>query len=276
MEKNKYTNEELFDLSVDPSLSPKRKSYYQGLCVMQNLGLIKRKAIETCGGYAVNPTMMEDLLFEGQLGWLIGMSKFDKKKYPSIKVSTYCMWWATAYMKRFYKNNCKQVKVLTTDDKKKAAVLLARNDAKYQDTDGNVDFEKMSIDNMIKEEVLREVNDALKIRYVSVSPTDDEDTPVLDLKSSSPSPHVLLAKEESKKILETKLKTFMETHIGVSRSIIENRMYNLLTEDKILTLEEIGKQFSITKQYTEQIEKKLIEKFRKQLAPVSAELRSLA
>ena len=220
--------------------------------------------------------MMDDLLSEGRIGWLVGLSKFDKKKYPSIKISTYCMWWVVAHIGNYYKSNCKQVKVLTTDDKKKAAVLLARNDAKYQDENGDVDFEKMSVDNMIKEEILREVNDALKTRYVSVSPTDDEDIPVLDLKSSSPSPHVLLAKEESKKILETKLKTFMEMHIGVSRSIIENRMYNLLTEDRILTLDEIGKKFSMSKQYVQQIEEKLLEKFRKQLVPVAAELRSLA
>ena len=276
MEKNKYTNEELYDLSVDPSLSPKRRSYYQGICVMQNLGLIKKEAIKTCGGYAANPTMMDDLLSEGKIGWLKGMSRLDRKQYPSIKVSTYCMYWVTALIGSYYKSNCKQVKILTTDDKKKAAVLLARNDVKYQDADGNVDFEKMSGDNLIKEEILREVNDALKTRYVSVSPTDDEDTPVLDLKSSSPSPHVLLAKEESKKILETKLRTFMEMHIGVSRSIIENRMYNLLTEDSILTLEEIGKRFSMTKEYVRQIEEKLLEKFRKQLVPVSAELRSMA
>lgn len=276
MEKNKYTNEELYDLSIDSSLSPKRRSYYQGVCVMQNLGLIVREAIKISGGVAVNSIMMDDLQSEGKLGWLVGMSKFDKKKYPSIKLSTYCMWWAMAYMKIYYKNNCKEVKILTTDDKKKAAVLIARNETKYQDDEGNIDFSKMSIENFLKEDILREVNDALKTRYVSVSPTNDEDVPVLDLKSSSPSPHVLLAKEESKKILETKLKTFMEMHIGVSRSIIENRMYNLLTEDRILTLDEIGKRFSMSKQYVQQIEEKLLEKFRKQLVPVSAELRSLA
>lgn len=275
MEKNKYTNEELYDLSVDPSLSPKRRSYYQGLCVMQNLGLIMREVSKTCATVG-NPSICDDLKSEGKLGWIIGMNKFNRTKYPTIKIATYCLWWATAYIKAYYKNNYKEVKVLTTDAKKKAAVLLARNDVKYQDADGNVDFEKMSTENFIKEEILREVNDALHTRYVSVSPSDDEDIPVLDLKSSSPSPYVLLSREESKKILEDKLKTFMEMHAGVSRSIIENRMYNLLTEDSILTLEEIGKKFSMTKQYVQQIEEKLLEKFRKQLVPVSAELRAQA
>ena len=275
MEKNKYTNEELYDLSIDSSLSPKRRSYYQGLCVMQNLGLIMREAIKICGGHSVNPTMMEELLSEGKLGWLIGLSRFDKKKYPAIKIATYCMLWSVAYMGSYFKNNCKQVKILTTDVKKKAAVLLAKNEIKYQDKDGNIDFSKMSTENFIKEEILHEVHEALQTKYVTVSPSDDDDIPALDLKSSSPSPHVLLAREESKKILETKLKAFMESHDGVAKSIIENRMYNLLTEDKIITLEEIGNKFSMTKQYVKQIEEKLLEKFRKQLVPVAAELRGL-
>jgi RNA polymerase sigma factor (sigma-70 family) len=275
MEK-KYSNEELFDKSIDLSLSPERRSYYQGICVLQNIGLITREAIKICGGFTANPTMMEDLLAEGKFGWLVGMSKFDKKKYPDIKITTYCMPWAIAYMKSFYKNNCKQVKILTTDAKKKAAVLLAKNETKYQDSDGNIDFSKMSVENFIKEDILREVNDALAVRYISVSPNDDEDIPVLDLKSSAPSPHVLLAKEESKKMLETKLALFMQAHTGVSRSIIENRMMSLLTENKQLTLEEIGAKFSLTKQSINQIEQTLLEKFRKQLLPVAVELRGLA
>ena len=79
MEK-KYSNEELFDKSIDLSLSPERRSYYQGICVLQNIGLITREAIKICGGFTANPTMMEDLLAEGKLGWLVGMSRFDKKK----------------------------------------------------------------------------------------------------------------------------------------------------------------------------------------------------
>lgn len=274
--KTKYTNEELYDLSVDPSLSPRRRSYYGGLCVMQNLGLIVGEASKTCGGSTVNPTMMDDLISEGKLGWIIGMSKFDRKKYPSIKVSTYCFWWATAYIKEFYKNNCKQVKILTTDAKKKASVLLAKNEAKYRDIEGNIDFSKMSIENYIKEDILKEVAEALQTKYVSISPTDDEDIPVLDLKSTSPSPHILLAKEQSKKILESKLTNFMESHSGVSRSIIENRMLSLLREDKQMTLEQIGQKFGLTKQSIQQIEEGLVLKFRKQLIPVSAELRSIA
>ncbi len=200
-----------------------------------------------------------DLIQEGNVGLLQAIKKFDPTR--NVRFYAYAAWWVRAFILRYLLNNFRLVKIGTTQEQRKLFFNLRKEKAKLQQ-EGFIPDPKLLADRLnVRERDVVEMDQRLGSWELSLDQpmTDEGEGTFHDL---LPSPQIgvdeQLAKNQLRVVFRKKLAEFAETLNEREEDILRNR---LLSETP-LTLEDLGKKYSITKERARQLEAKIIKRLR--------------
>ncbi len=214
-----------------------------------------------------------DLIQEGNVGLMEAVHNFDP--YRGVRFPSYAVWWIRAYIIRYVMNNWRMVKLGTTQAQRKLFFNLER-ERKRLEAEGFSPGPKLLARNLgVKEEEVVEMQQRLSSRDLSVdTPLDsqDESLTMLDFLAD---PHATVEEEvsaiEYRALVREKMDSFAQTLTGKEAVIFHQR---LLAEEP-LTLQEIGDQYSISRERVRQLESRLKKKLRAYLIEEFTDLKEL-
>ncbi|RMH31576.1 MAG: sigma-70 family RNA polymerase sigma factor [Nitrospirae bacterium] len=200
-----------------------------------------------------------DLIQEGNVGLLQAIKKFDPTK--NVRFHAYAAWWVRAYILRYLLSNFRLVKIGTTQEQRKLFYNLRKEKAKLE-SQGFVPDAKLLADRLhVRERDVIEMDQRLGSWELSLDQpiSEDSEGSYYDLLASTqPRADEQLADSQLRQLFRQKLAAFAKTLNEREEDILRNR---LLSETPV-TLEDIGKKYSITKERARQLEAKIIKKLR--------------
>ena len=219
-----------------------------------------RVSVAIAKEYAHTGADQMDLIQEGNVGLMQAMKKFDVSR--NVRFYAYAAWWVRAYILRYLLQSHRLVKIGTTQEQRKLFYNLKKEKAKLE-REGFVPDAKLIADRLqVRERDVLEMDQRLGSWELSLDQPiskDKEEGTFLDL-LPAPSPRVdeAIADKELKLLFRKKLGEFSKTLDERDEDILRNR---LLSETP-LTLEEIGRKYSITKERSRQLEARIIKRLR--------------
>ena len=201
-----------------------------------------------------------DLIQEGNVGLMQAIKKFDVSR--NVRFYAYAAWWVRAYILRYLLQSHRLVKIGTTQEQRKLFYNLRKEKAKLE-REGFVPDAKLLADRLqVRERDVLEMDQRLGSWELSLDQPiskDKEEGTFLDF-LPAPTPRVddTIAKKELMLLFRKKLGEFSKTLDERDEDILRNR---LLSETP-LTLEEIGRKYSITKERSRQLETRIIKRLR--------------
>ena len=226
--------------------------------ITSNLKFVVKIAIEY-KNYGLN---IMDIIQEGNLGLMKAITKFDPTK--RYRLISYGVWWIRAYIQNFIMKNWSLIKIGTTQAQRKLFYKIRSAKNKYDK--GNMTredyYKTLSDDLKISIKEIREMDLRMSGKEFSLDEQIIEGEPQtkLDfLESNQKSQEEISIDNQQSSSLKKGLEKALSKLNEREKFIIENR---LLTENQ-KTLEDIGKQFKISRERVRQIEKNAITKIRK-------------
>jgi len=218
------------------------------------ISIAKRHAMRCTNKSAIQ---LLDLIQEGNMGLMIAVEKFDYTK--GFRFSTYATWWIIQHIKRSIANQARTIRLpvhmVETINKLGKATRLLLQELNREPTTLEV-AEKMG---------LTEAK-VLEIQRVASEPTslenpigEEEDSKLLDL----------VEDESSRSPVESTMQLHLREQIlGVINTLTprEQKVIRLrygLDDSHPRTLEEVGKEFNVTRERIRQIEAKALKKLSK-------------
>ncbi len=219
-----------------------------------------RVAVAIASEYAHTGADQMDLIQEGNVGLMQAIKKFDVSR--NVRFYAYAAWWVRAYILRYLLNSHRLVKIGTTQDQRKLFYNLKKEKAKLE-RQGFVPDTKLLADRLqVRERDVLEMDQRLNGWELSLDQPISRDgtgETFLDMLPSQASGiEESLAREELRRLFRKKLGEFSQTLTERDEDVLRNR---LLSETPV-TLEELGRKYSITKERSRQIEAKIIKKLR--------------
>ena len=224
--------------------------------VTSNLRLVVKIALDFQKFWMQN---FLDLIQEGNIGLMQAVRKFNP--YKGVKFSYYASFWIKAYILKFIMDNWRLVKIGTTQAQRK----LFYNLNKEKDRLFALGFDP--VPKLISERLQVSEKDVIDMEQrmgsweVSLdSPIkEDSDEKHMDfLRTGGPSIETEIAREEIRAYLKDHLKDFRETLSEKERIIFDERM--VVEEPK--TLQDIGKEFGVSRERVRQIESRIKQKLK--------------
>ena len=234
--------------------------------VTSHLRLVAKIAM----GYRGYGLPVTDLISEGNVGIMQAVKKFDPER--GFRLATYAMWWIRAQIQEYVLHSWSLVKIGTTAAQKKLFFNLKKLKNQLESID----------DGNLSPENVREIAKRLDVKEVEVTNMENR------LFSSDQSLNVKLGYEA-----ETEWQDLIEDERETQEKIVENKNeYNyrkkLFIEaikvlnprekeiielrrlrEKPMKLEELSKQFKISRERVRQIEEKAMEKLQKEISNIS-------
>jgi RNA polymerase sigma-32 factor len=223
-----------------------------------------RNVIRIAMNYAGYGLPMEDIIQEGTIGLMIAVKKFDPTK--GYRLMTYAGWWIKAmihdHILRFYS----QVKLGTTKLQKRLFYGLNRMSAEEDVTDVDIAEKSQVLSARLDADPhqIEDIISRLTNRDQSLdSPmTDGGDSSFLDFLADT-------RNNPEDRIMELQRASFVKKHIDLALSKLTPREQEIarqrLMAENPLTLEDLGKQYSISKERVRQIENNVKVKLKKAL-----------
>jgi len=218
-----------------------------------------RVSVKIASEYGLAGLDQMDLIQEGNVGLLQAMKKFDPTK--NVRFYAYAAWWVRAFVLRYLLNNFRLVKIGTTQEQRRLFYNLRREKAKLE-RQGYVPDPKLLADRLnVRERDVVEMDQRLGSWELSLDQpmTEDGEGTFHDLLPAVQTPvDEQLGNTQLRLLFRKKIAEFAKTLTEREEDILRNRM---LSETPV-TLEDLGKKYSITKERSRQIEAKIIKKLR--------------
>jgi RNA polymerase sigma-32 factor len=218
-----------------------------------------RVSVKIASEYGMAGLDQMDLIQEGNVGLLQAMKKFDPTR--NVRFYAYAAWWVRAFILRHLLNNFRLVKIGTTQEQRRLFYNLRREKAKLE-RQGYIPDPKLLADRLnVRERDVVEMDQRLGSWELSLDQpmTEDGEGTFHDLLPAPQTPvDDQLANKQLRILFRKKLAEFAHTLSEREEDILRNR---LLSETPV-TLENLGKKYSITKERSRQIEAKIIKKLR--------------
>ena len=218
-----------------------------------------RVSVKIASEYGLAGLDQMDLIQEGNVGLLQAMKKFDPTK--NVRFYAYAAWWVRAFVLRYLLNNFRLVKIGTTQEQRKLFYNLRKEKAKLE-RQGYVPDPKLLADRLnVRERDVVEMDQRLGSWELSLDQpmTEDGEGTFHDLLPAvQPPVDDQIGNSQLRLLFRKKLAEFAKTLTEREEDILRNRM---LSETPV-TLEDLGKKYSITKERSRQIEAKIIKKLR--------------
>ncbi len=202
---------------------------------------------------------LKDLIQEGNLGLLKAVKKFNPEK-GCKKFISYAVWWIRAQIHEYILRTWSLVKLGTTQLQKKIFYKFSKV---VDEIEGENFIEQIADDYNVDKDKIIEIKNRFEHNDVSLdNEIDDNGKTFLNfVESSYMSPEEEAIENEKEQILKRELWKALDGLNEREKYIIMNRY---LTEEP-KTLQEIGDEFGITRERVRQIEKRALEKIKKQL-----------
>ncbi len=218
-----------------------------------------RVSVKIASEYGLAGLDQMDLIQEGNVGLLQAMKKFDPTK--NVRFYAYAAWWVRAFVLRYLLNNFRLVKIGTTQAQRRLFYNLRKEKAKLE-REGYVPDPKLLADRLnVRERDVVEMDQRLGSWELSLDApmNDDGEGTFHDLLPAVQTPvDDQLGNTQLRLLFRKKLAEFAKSLTEREEDILRNRM---LSESPV-TLEDLGKKYSITKERSRQIEAKIIKRLR--------------
>lgn len=253
------TKEEEFDLAVrlreDGDVDEAHR------LITANLRNVVRIAMD----YAGYGLPLEDIVQEGTIGLMIAVKRFDPHK--GYRLMTYAVWWIKAMIHDHILRFFSQVKLGTTKLQKRLFYGLNRLSAEADVMDEHITEQSHALSARLDADPqqIEEIISRLTNRDQSLdSPmTDGSDTSFLDfLADTRMTPEDRVMESQRSSFVKKQIESALERLTPRERDIAQHR----LMAENPLTLEDLGRQYAISKERVRQIENNVKVKLRKALA----------
>jgi RNA polymerase primary sigma factor len=216
--------------------------------------------------YAARGLPFSDIIEEGNLGLIRAVEKFDYKR--GFKFSTYASWWIKQAMERAITNQVRTIRLPVhvseevyryTRTEKKLKQQLKRNPYPEEIAEAmHLSIEKVRMYSQVSRET----------HSLDVLVMDDGDETLKDYLADDHAP----SPETDSDIMSRRkqIDEWISELTDAERKVVELR-YGL-NDESPWTLNSIGKRFGITRERVRQIEKKAIDRMRKQIKMSNLEL----
>lgn len=224
-----------------------------------------RNVVRIAMDYAGYGLPLEDIVQEGTIGLMIAVKKFDP--YKGYRLMTYAVWWIKAMIHDHILRFFSQVKLGTTKLQKRLFYGLNRMSAEEDVQDGHITEQSHALSARLDADPqqIEEIISRLTNRDQSLdSPmTDGSDTSFLDfLADTRQSPEDRVMESQRTSFVKKQIESALEKLTPRERDIARHR----LMADNPLTLEDLGRQYAISKERVRQIENNVKAKLKKTLA----------
>lgn len=237
--------------------------------VTSHLRLVAKMAMKY-RGYGLP---VADLVSEGNIGLMKAVKKFNPDL--GFRLSTYAMWWIKAGITEYILKSWSLVKLGTVASQKKLFFSLRSLKGRLNILDNGAltpEQAKQLSDAMnVSSDEITNMNQRLSTRDLSLNAPlskDEEGAEFQDsLVDKGPSPESLVADAEELGHHSAILREAMESLPERERNILSERRL----KDDPVTLEELGKEYGISRERVRQLEVRAFEKVQKAVTAVIAE-----
>jgi RNA polymerase sigma-32 factor len=213
-----------------------------------------------------------DLVQEGNVGLLQAIDRFDPE--VGVRLPTYATWWVRAYMLKFLLDNVRQVRVGTTNARRRLLHNLREEKRRLEEQGFEVGPRLLAERFGVSEEDVREVGNALAAHDVSLDAPvseDDERSRGEVLPSGAPDVEEEVARRELQERTQAALARFRADLGERERAILDER---ILAEEP-LTLQALGDRFGTTREAARQAEARLMTRLKSFLSEALGDLTSI-
>jgi RNA polymerase sigma-32 factor len=213
-----------------------------------------------------------DLVQEGNLGLLAAIDRFDPE--VGVRLPTYAVWWIRAYIVKFLLDNVRQVRVGTTNARRKLLRNLRQEKARLEAEGFEVGPRMLADHFKVSEEDVVDVERALHAHDVSLDAPigDSEDRTRADVTPAhAPTVEEDVARRELQDKVRAAIARFRDGLGERELAILDER---LVAEDPV-TLQVIGDRFGTTREAVRQAEVRLMARLKEHLVREIGDLASV-
>jgi len=238
--------------------------------VTSHLRLVAKIAM----GYRGYGLPIGEVVSEGNVGLMQAVKKFDPER--GFRLATYAMWWIRAAIQEYVLRSWSLVKMGTTANQKRLFFNLRKAKSRIQalnDGDLKPDQVKQIATQLgVSEEEVTSMNRRLSgdaSLNAPIKASEGESGEWMDwLVDDSKSQEKLLIEQDELEVRREMLKAAMQDLNEREQRIFEARRLT----DKAITLEELSKEFEISRERVRQIEVRAFEKVQKSMKAAAKEL----
>jgi RNA polymerase sigma-32 factor len=224
--------------------------------------------------YLHRGSALEDLVQEGLIGLLRGLRTFDTTR--KVRVLTYCHYWCRVFIANAAVRNYSAVRFGTRRIERSHFIalggILSRLESRFPNADRERIYKLAAQQLRVSTDDIRQMAERLALRDSSLdapcAPDEGAPSVVETLPSEDPDVETLFFERERRMKISSAVEAALLHAPAHIRYVVEHRT---MVEEP-LSLTEIGKRFSVSRQCVHQWELAALKLLRKRLLPLATEL----